>query len=71
MVIAGTLTIKGMTTGITRAEYEYEIPAADAREMLQTLAQGPVIDKVRHLIPVGSHVGTRRVRRRERRAGHG
>lgn len=51
----GYLTIKGMTTGITRAEYEYEIPAADAREMLRTLAQGPVIDKVRHLIPVGSH----------------
>lgn len=51
----GYLTVKGMTTGVTRAEYEYEIPADDARAMLDTLAQGPVIDKVRHLIPVAGH----------------
>ncbi|MFN8125530.1 MAG: CYTH domain-containing protein [Candidatus Nanopelagicales bacterium] len=51
----GYLTVKGMTTGITRAEYEYEIPVSDALEMLETLAQGPVIDKVRSLVPVGDH----------------
>jgi adenylate cyclase len=29
---------------------------ADALTMLDELAQGPVIDKVRHLVPVGGHV---------------
>lgn len=30
----GFLTIKGSTNGITRTEYEYEIPLLDAQEML-------------------------------------
>lgn len=30
----GFLTIKGKTTGITRAEFEYEIPYLEARELL-------------------------------------
>ncbi len=51
----GYLTIKGATVGVTRSEFEYEIPVADAEAMLETLAAGPVIDKVRHLIPVGGH----------------
>jgi adenylate cyclase len=33
------ITIKGMTNGATRAEYEYEIPFAEAEEMLETLAE--------------------------------
>ena len=49
------LTIKGASHGVARAEYEYAIPVADAEEMLASLAQGPVIDKVRHLIPAGEH----------------
>ena len=49
------LTIKGVSVGITRSEFEYEIPVADALAMLDELAQGPVIDKVRHLVPVGAH----------------
>jgi adenylate cyclase len=52
----GYLTIKGATTGVARSEFEYEIPVDDALGMLEELAQGPVIDKVRHLVPVGSHV---------------
>ncbi len=52
----GFLTIKGRTMGITRAEYEYDIPVTDALAMLDALAQGPVIDKVRHLVSVGSHL---------------
>lgn len=52
---AGFVTIKGATTGVTRSEYEYGIPVSDAREMLATLAQGPVIDKVRHLVDVGGY----------------
>jgi adenylate cyclase len=52
----GYITIKGVSIGIARSEFEYEIPLADALEMLDELAQGPVIDKVRHLVPVGAHV---------------
>jgi adenylate cyclase len=52
----GFLTIKGVSVGIARSEFEYEIPVADALAMLAELALGPVIDKVRHLVPVGSHV---------------
>ena len=40
------LTIKGPTVGISRAEFEYEIPAADAQQMLD-LCEGPIIEKTR------------------------
>jgi len=53
---AGFLTIKGSTQGVTRSEYEYPISVQDAEQMLATLAEGPVIDKVRHLVPVAGHV---------------
>ncbi|WP_163714744.1 CYTH domain-containing protein [Mangrovibacterium lignilyticum] len=43
------LTVKGGLSGISRPEFEYEIPVPDAREML-SLAVYPVIDKVRHII---------------------
>ena len=42
------LTVKGATTGATRAEFEYGIPLADAEQML-SLCEGPVIQKVRRL----------------------
>ncbi len=45
----GFLTIKGLTHGATRAEYEYEIPANDARELL-SLCVGKIIDKTRYLV---------------------
>jgi adenylate cyclase len=44
-----TLTIKGLTTGVTRAEYEYEIPVDDAAVMLRDLCERPLISKRRHL----------------------
>jgi len=49
--IAGTkakLTVKGVTKGVSRAEYEYEIPVGDAQEMLE-LCEQPLIEKRRHL----------------------
>lgn len=52
----GFITIKGPTNGVTRSEFEYEVPVADARSMIETLSLLPVIDKVRHLVPVGEHV---------------
>ena len=44
----GYLTIKGMTVGATRAEYEYEIPAAEAGEILDNLCERPLIEKTRY-----------------------
>ncbi len=44
------LTIKGISTGASRAEFEYAIPLADAIELL-TLCESPRIEKFRRLIP--------------------
>jgi CYTH domain-containing protein len=49
----GFITIKGITKGATRAEYEYEIPLADANEILDRLCERPLIDKTRYRIPAG------------------
>lgn len=51
----GFLTLKGVSVGVSRSEFEYEVPVDDALAMLDELAAGPVIDKVRHLVPVGAH----------------
>ena len=48
----GYLTIKGATKGISRAEYEYEIPAEDAQEMLNSLCEPPLIEKTRYKIAI-------------------
>lgn len=48
----GYLTIKGMTQGFQRAEYEYAIPLADATELLDTLCQRPLIEKTRYRLPL-------------------
>jgi len=48
------LTIKGITVGATRSEYEYEIPLDDGKAMLDTLAEKPLIEKMRYKIPVGN-----------------
>ena len=44
----GYLTIKGKQVGIGRPEYEYEIPAGDARALLAMPTDGFAIAKVRH-----------------------
>ena len=46
----GYLTIKGLTQGFSRAEYEYVIPAEDARYMLDKLCVRPLIEKTRYKI---------------------
>ncbi len=43
------MTVKGISKGATRAEFEYEIPVEDAEAML-ALCDGPLIEKVRHLV---------------------
>jgi len=50
----GYLTIKGATTGISRAEYEYDIPLEDAAQLLDTLCQPPLIEKTRYRIPAAA-----------------
>lgn len=52
----GFLTVKGRTRGLTRPEFEYAIPAADAQAMLEELCDKPLIEKTRTRIPWGSHV---------------
>ena len=42
------ITVKGITTGVTRMEFEYEIPFADATQMLDKLVEKPIIEKYRY-----------------------
>jgi len=51
----GYLTVKSQNRGAARGEWEYEIPAGDARELL-ALSRTPIIDKTRYLIPYAGHV---------------
>lgn len=51
----GFITVKGITVSHIRHEYEYEIPLADAREML-AMCQPPVIEKLRHIVPYKGHI---------------
>ena len=50
------LNIKHTQDGINRLEYEYEIPLADAREILDEVAQKPLIDKTRHHVVHDGHL---------------
>lgn len=51
----GFLTVKGKNSGASRLEFEYEIPKADAEEML-TLCMPPILDKTRYIVPFDGHV---------------
>ncbi|MDH5181788.1 MAG: CYTH domain-containing protein, partial [Gammaproteobacteria bacterium] len=50
------LNIKSATLGIYRKEYEYPIPVSDAEELLNTLCEKPLIDKVRYHLTHAGHV---------------
>ncbi|MBC8479572.1 MAG: CYTH domain-containing protein [FCB group bacterium] len=52
----GFLTIKGITVGATRLEYEYEIPKKDAKELLTELCEKPTIEKNRFKVPFGGFI---------------
>lgn len=51
----GFLTVKGRSRGSVRAEFEYEIPAADAMQLLDQLVLKPAIVKTRYLVKSGTH----------------
>lgn len=48
------LTLKGRTAGISRLEFEYEIPMVDAVALLR-LCQQPLVEKVRYVEDVDGH----------------
>lgn len=50
----GFITIKGISdaNGVSRYEWEHEIPVGEARELLRLCEPG-MIDKTRHLVRVG------------------
>lgn len=52
------LTIKGATAGMSRAEFEYDIPVADAEAMLQDHCLKPLIEKTRYEVPYEGKVWT-------------
>ena len=49
------LTVKGLTTGNSRLEFEYPIPFADAEQML-ALCKGPLVEKTRFEIPYAGKI---------------
>lgn len=49
----GYMTVKGPTNGVSRYEWEKEIPADEASDLLKLCAA--VIDKTRYLVDFGGH----------------
>lgn len=49
-----TIALKGDRHGPARSEFEYQIPKPDAEQMLRTMCDGHVLEKVRHFV---SHAG--------------
>ena len=50
------LTIKGAAVGLARAEFEYEVPWADAEAMLGSVCRAGKVIKTRYEIKRGGHV---------------
>src|SRR5262245_23802311 len=44
------ITLKSRKQGATRTEFEYTVPYSDAEEILRTMCDGHVLDKVRHIV---------------------
>ena len=49
------LNIKSATIGTHRYEYEYEIPLADADDILTNLCRKPLIEKTRYFVEDNGH----------------
>jgi adenylate cyclase len=50
------LTLKGKNSGVTRTEFEYEIPVSDASQIISELCNGLIVEKTRYLISYSEHV---------------
>lgn len=51
-----SINIKSATLGVHRQEFDYPIPADEARELLADLADKPLIEKIRHIVRIGDHI---------------
>ncbi|RYZ68751.1 MAG: CYTH domain-containing protein [Proteobacteria bacterium] len=53
----GFLTLKGKSnaSGLSREEFEYEIPKADAKAMLASMCGPEQVEKTRYRVKVGGH----------------
>lgn len=49
------LNIKSATVGVSRLEYEYPIPVAEGREMLERLCLDGLIEKTRYYVKHAAH----------------
>ena len=49
----GWLTVKGNRAGLARPDFEYEVPRADAEDMLSLVCETCLIERTRHCIPHG------------------
>lgn len=47
------LNLKSAEVGTTRLEFDLALPRADAEQILDRLCHRPLIEKVRHLVPIG------------------
>lgn len=51
------LTIKGKSDEFfSRSEFEYSIPLADAKRMLDEFCSTRIVDKIRHYVPAGGNL---------------
>ncbi len=50
------LNIKSATSAIRRLEYDYEIPLAEGREILQQLCKGRCVEKTRYRVEHAGHL---------------
>ena len=46
-----TIALKGQRNGSGRSEFEYDIPISDAEEMLRTMCDDRVLEKMRYYVP--------------------
>jgi len=51
-----SLTVKGMGAAVTRPEFEYPLPLADANEMLDRFCLKPVVEKIRYHVNYSGNV---------------
>ncbi len=50
------LTLKGRAVGLVRSEFEYPIPVADCREMLDEFCGGRLVEKTRYRVPFAGFI---------------
>lgn len=50
------LTVKGINNGVSRDEWEYQIPVSDAQEMMDRVTEGVVLKKKRYIVPFENHI---------------